>query len=61
VFKLEGVEPIKLIVEGARFLNFRDKEIIFQWKTQVIWLLNGTGSRPYTLRVARRDFTSGEM
>lgn len=27
--KLEGVEPIKLTIQGARFSNFRDKEIIF--------------------------------
>ena len=25
--KLEGVEPIKLTIQGARFLNFRVKEI----------------------------------
>ena len=27
--KLEGVEPIKLTIQEARFSNFRDKEIIF--------------------------------
>jgi len=32
MFKLEELEPINFIIEGARFFNFSDKQIILRRK-----------------------------
>jgi hypothetical protein len=45
--------------EAARFLSFRDKEIVFRRKDSSSWLLNAVGSRPFTLHAARRNFLAG--